>query len=96
MKLYVDRYGMPDVEDDDAFYYADLIGLKVMLEDGTLFGTVRDVLNYGAGDILEVTKTAGGVELFSFTEATVPHIDTEAGQLTLILPEYLGDQKDAD
>lgn len=56
-ELFVSRDKLPDVDDEDAFYYADLIGLKVVLQDdGSLFGKVVQVHDFGAGDMLEVQK----------------------------------------
>lgn len=52
----------------DAFYYYDLIGCKVFL-DNALFGEVINIVQAGAGDIL-VLKSTDGRELF------IPFIDS--------------------
>ena len=52
--LFADRDQLPSLPDDE-FYHADLIGLSVLDTGGTVLGTVRNVLNHGAGDLLEVT-----------------------------------------
>ena len=36
---------------EDEYYIADLQGLNVVLEDGTEFGTLRDVMETGANDV---------------------------------------------
>ena len=36
---------------EDEYYIADLQGLNVVLEDGTGFGTLRDVMETGANDV---------------------------------------------
>lgn len=84
--LYLPRERLPETDDPDEFYYADLIGLEVRLANGILFGAVRNVENFGAGDLLEVSLAAGGSEYFAFTRETVPHIDVAAGFLTLVPP----------
>jgi 16S rRNA processing protein RimM len=40
--------------DDDEYYWSDLIGLKVITEDGTLLGTVADIFETGSSDIYVV------------------------------------------
>jgi 16S rRNA processing protein RimM len=40
--------------DDDEYYWSDLIGLKVLTEDGTLLGTVEDIFETGSSDIYVV------------------------------------------
>ena len=54
LKLYVPRDRLPPVEDDDTFYHSDLIGLDAVTQDGAALGTVKAVLNFGAGDIIEI------------------------------------------
>ena len=63
----------------------DLTGLEAMLADGARFGKVRDVLNFGAGDILEIDTGAGETQLLPFTLAVVPQIDI-AGRRIVVAP----------
>jgi 16S rRNA processing protein RimM len=51
--LFATREQLPQAEDDE-FYYADLIGLAVFDTGGTELGTVKHVMDHGAGDLLEV------------------------------------------
>src|SRR6056297_1806246 len=53
-RLYVERDILPSLPDDE-FYHADLIGLTVVDTGGEVLGTVKAVLNHGAGDLLEIT-----------------------------------------
>lgn len=62
-------------EDEDEFLHADLIGMAVVDGDGQSYGTVLSVLNFGAGDILDVSRGQGGSIAIPFTKAAVPHID---------------------
>lgn len=39
----------------DSHYWIDIIGCEVFLEDGTLVGTVKDLVETGAHDVLRVT-----------------------------------------
>jgi 16S rRNA processing protein RimM len=83
--LYLPRAALPQTEDDE-FYVADLIGLDVVSADGAPLGSVRDVLNYGAGDILDVLRADGASMLVPFTKAAVPHVDMAARRVTVDPP----------
>lgn len=85
VRLYVERAALPEPEDAETFYHADLIGLRVEDAAGRLLGHVRAVENHGAGDVLEVDT--GGAEgggrslLLSFTRRVVPLVDLAGGRL---------------
>ena len=88
--LFLAREKLPALKDDDDFYHADLIGLKVLDAAGAVIGTVAGVHNFGAGDLLEVemgkdrpTQSA----FYPFTKSIVPQIDIAAGYLTLVPPK---------
>jgi 16S rRNA processing protein RimM len=88
-KLYISRARLPERETDE-WYHADLIGLAVVDRQGEPIGTVIAVLNFGAGDLIEIRPAAGGESLVvPFTDATVPEVDLVAGRLTLVPPEML-------
>jgi 16S rRNA processing protein RimM len=88
-RLYVPRTRLPAREEDE-WYHADLVGLAVIGKDGAALGTVIAVLNFGAGDLIEVRPAAGGESLIvPFTEETVPEVDIAAGRLMLVPPEIL-------
>jgi 16S rRNA processing protein RimM len=94
--LYIDRAKLPTPGDDE-FYHADLIGLAAVDADGTAFGTIDRVLDFGAGTILEV-RLAGQAktELVPFTRACVPTVDLAARRVTVIMPEVtLGEEEPA-
>ncbi len=88
-RLYVPRSRLPARQEDE-WYHADLVGLAVVGKDGAALGTVVAVLNFGAGDLIEVRPAAGGESIIvPFTEDTVPEVDIAAGRLTLVPPELL-------
>ncbi len=79
IELYVPRAALPRA-DEDEFYLADLIGLAVLDETRAPIGRIKDVLDFGGGDILEVAPEKGGETLlFPFTRDIVPEIDVEGG-----------------
>lgn len=87
-ELFVDRQMFP-ATDEDEFYYADLVGLVAKHPDGEPYGTVCAVHNFGAGDVLEIERPAGGRIMLPFNRETVPEVDLEAGFLLVDLPPGL-------
>ncbi len=43
--------------DKDEYFVVDLVGCKVMLDDGTELGTLTAIDNYGSADVFTVTGT---------------------------------------
>lgn len=97
-ELFIDRSQLPDDElEDDEFFIDDLIGITVFAADGAEFGTVADVPNFGAGDLVEV-KLVGSTktELFAFERAVFPEIDFEAGRMVIVPPAVIIAQPETD
>ncbi|WP_438955075.1 ribosome maturation factor RimM [Cognatiyoonia sp.] len=88
-KLYADRSQMPSLPDDE-YYYSDLIGLDVLDTGGKSLGTVKNVMDHGAGDLLEIlVPGAPDTVLLPFTQAAVPTVDLASGRLIADPPEGL-------
>jgi 16S rRNA processing protein RimM len=85
-KLYISRNALPEPADKDEFYQADLVGLTAKTPEGTIIGTVADLHNFGAGDILAI-DTGERELLVIFTKDTVPDVDIPAGTITVVLPK---------
>ncbi len=88
LRFCVDRARLPAPEDEDEYYHADLIGLAVYRVDGRPMGRVRAVLDYGAGDLLDI----GGGEIdmvVPFNKTAVPEIDVAAGRVVVDPPAGL-------
>lgn len=89
VRLFARRNQLPSLPDDE-YYHADLIGLTVLDTGGTTLGTVKAVLNHGAGDLLEIQ--APGLKdsvLLPFTQAVVPTVDLATGRIIADPPEGL-------
>ena len=87
LELYIPRERLPEIEEADTFYHADLIGLQAVTPDGENIGTVVAVHNFGASDVVEIKPTEGGEPLLiPFTNATVPEIDLDARRIVVIPP----------
>jgi len=89
LRLFTKRDHLPSLPDDE-YYYTDLIGLDVLDTGGTSLGQVKDVLNHGAGDLLEI----GGPDLkasvlLPFTLVSVPTVDLAARRIIVDPPDGL-------
>jgi 16S rRNA processing protein RimM len=87
-RLYLPREALPP-PDDEEYYHADLIGLDALLGDGTRLGRVQAVHDFGAGDCLEIVRSAGPPAMVPFTRAVVPVVDLENGRLVIDPPPGL-------
>lgn len=84
VKLYVPRERLPQTNEPDEFYHADLVGLAVVDRAGDRLGTIVAIHNFGAGDLIEVRPDAGGnTELLPFDNTTVPTVDVAAGRIVV-------------
>jgi 16S rRNA processing protein RimM len=85
--LFVPRDRLPAIKEADTYYFADLIGLSAVTEDGAVLGGVTAVHNFGAGDLIEIASSAGGEPLLlPFTETVVLKIDMALRKITVVLP----------
>jgi 16S rRNA processing protein RimM len=87
VELFVGREKLPKLKDNETYAH-DLMGLDVMLENGSKLGKLVGVPNYGAGDLLEVAIDGNSeTVLIPFTNAFVPQDDFTNGRITVFLPE---------
>lgn len=87
VEIYLPRERLPAIDEDDTWYYADLVGLAAVGPDGVALGTVAAVHNFGAGDVIEIAPVAGGKTLLlPFSEALVPEVNVKAGRVIVVVP----------
>ncbi|MDF2996759.1 MAG: rRNA processing protein RimM [Xanthobacteraceae bacterium] len=92
--LHVTREQLPPPDNEDDFYHADLIGLAAVSLDGTPFGRIVAVHNFGADDILEIAPTEKGKTLMlPFTKAVVPAVDVKGGTVTVDPAEWASEDE---
>ncbi|MFI2231307.1 ribosome maturation factor RimM [Nocardia testacea] len=90
--LLVDSDDLGPSEDPDEFYDHELEGLSVQLTDGTVVGTVTEVLHSAAGELLSVRAAADGREiLIPFVTAIVPTVSIADALIVVDPPEGLLD-----
>lgn len=85
-ELFVARAALPATAEEE-FYHADLIGLEAQDSEGRALGKVAAIHNYGAGDVVEITRPDGDSVLLAFTRETVPTIDIAGGRIVVAVPE---------
>ena len=83
--LYLARDILPE-PDEDEFYLADLIGLAVQDPAGAAIGRIKDVRNFGAGDLLEIAPETGPTWWLPFTKEAVPEVRIADGVVVAVRP----------
>lgn len=75
----------------DENFIVDLIGLRVVTEDGAEFGTLTDVIKTGANDVYEVRTKEGKDVLLPAIRECVLGVNLEEGTVTVHIMEGLLD-----
>ena len=81
-KLLVDREHAVRLRKDE-YFVADLIGTKVVSDEGTELGVMTDVIETGANDVYVVKNSEGEEILFPAIKDCVKEVDLENGVITL-------------
>lgn len=84
-----DELALPD--DPEEFHVHQLEGLRAELADGTVAGTVREVVHGPGGEILVLARQDAPDALVPFVRAIVPTVDLPGGRVVLTPPEGLLD-----
>jgi 16S rRNA processing protein RimM len=92
VELFARRDQLPPPSEEE-FYYDDLVGLEAVDAAGSALGRVVSLMNYGAGDVLEIAPAQGGETLLlPFTKRVAPRIDFEAGRIVIEPPREAEDE----
>ena len=75
-ELKIDRVNAVEL-DEGSYFIADLIGCTVCDENGNVLGIIKDILQYGAADVITAQKD-GKEFRFPFLKRIVEEIDTDA------------------
>ena len=76
--LFVTRENAVKLEADE-YFIADLIGLKVLLEDEQMFGVLEDVITTGANDVYVVKSKEHGQVMLPAIKECVLEVKPEEG-----------------
>jgi 16S rRNA processing protein RimM len=75
-KIFTLREYLPETNEDE-FYITDLIKLPILNKNHEAIGRVSNVVNYGAGNLIEVTYLNNKSEIIEFTKKNFPIIDRD-------------------
>ena len=67
----------------DTYYYKDLLGSKVYLNDGNLYGEVIEVSSNGKQDLLRIKLVNGKETLLVFVNAMIKEVDIKNKKIIL-------------
>ena len=84
-RLYVARDALPRPRRGEV-YVADLEGLQAFDTAGRALGRIARVLNWGAGDVLEIARPDAEPLLIPFAARMVPEVDLAAGRVVIDPP----------
>ena len=85
--LYVTRDMAVPLEENE-YYIADLIGMDVFLEDGSLFGRIKDVLETGANDVY-IVQTQEKEVLIPAIKDCILQVDVQSNKMVIHLMKGL-------
>lgn len=83
-------------EDPEEFYDHQLVGLDVVLADGTGVGEVAEILHLPYQDLLVVRRPSGAEVLVPFVTEIVPEIDLAEQRVVVTPPPGLIDPENAE
>ncbi|MGL9732605.1 MAG: ribosome maturation factor RimM [Wolbachia sp.] len=88
-KLYIKRYKLPQLNNENEFYQSDLIKMEVRLENNELYAYVESIHNFNSEDILEISVIGTKKNIMlSFTKEIFPHINIKERYIALNMPEF--------
>jgi len=77
--------------DEGEYYYHQIIGCRVITDEGEPLGTVSEILSPGANDVWIVERAEGKPVLLPVIDDVILNIDIENRQITVHLMEGLLD-----
>lgn len=89
-ELWIDREDGAELKEGE-YYIADIIGMKVISEDGTELGSIRDVLETGANDVYIVERSGKKDLLIPAIKECILDVNIEDNIMTIHLMDGLLD-----
>jgi 16S rRNA processing protein RimM len=94
-RLFVERARLPAPPPDE-FYHNDLLGLAAEEADGSAFGRIAALHDFGAGDLVELERPSGERVLLAFTRDVFPLVDVAAGRVVVAPPAEIDAEERTD
>ncbi len=87
-QISIPRAELPELEEDDDFYLADLVGMEVVTKSGKALGHVERFFTNGAHDIVVLKTSEGKEALYPFVmDDTVEAILPDHRQIRMDWPD---------
>lgn len=83
LDIFAERTEIAENLDEDEYLISDLIGMSVYSSDDEKIGTVEEVGNNNAGEILKIKDGAGNFHLIPFVKDIVPVVDLKNGMIVI-------------
>ncbi|WP_028782764.1 ribosome maturation factor RimM [Thalassobacillus devorans] len=80
--LQIREEQLSDLEEGE-FYFHEIIGCRVILEDGTELGKVKEILTPGANDVWVVEREGKPDALIPYIEDVVKKVDLEEERIVI-------------
>jgi 16S rRNA processing protein RimM len=86
-KIFSMRENLPIINDDE-YYVADLIGCKVINKEKKNLGKIIDIKNFGAGDLMEISKERNKIFFIPMNKDNLINIDLQ--KMIIVVDPILG------
>lgn len=86
--LYIAREHAVELKEDE-YFVADLVDMEVILEDGSHFGILTDVMKTGANDVYCIQTKQHGEVLIPAIKECIRKVDIDEKKMTIHLMEGL-------
>ena len=94
IELFISRTALPDDNEEDEFYVADLVGCDVFDHEDKAIGTIVAVPDFGAGPLLEIALTGtSATQLLEFSRANVPEVELAERKVRIVPPEEVSERE---
>nr|WP_263008556.1 ribosome maturation factor RimM [Anaplasma capra] len=88
-RLYIRKTSLPKLQEDE-FYSSELVGMDAKLEDGTVYGVISAVFNFGSCNVVELSTSNGKLVMVPFSKSVFPVVSVDRGIVTIVPPEVIG------
>lgn len=88
MPLMISREDAVELAEDE-YFMADILGMRVVTEDGNDFGILKDIMETGANDVYVVDTKEHGEVLIPAIKECILDVDTDERKMTIHLMDGL-------
>lgn len=86
VRIFVLRENFPQTKDSE-YYIVDLIGCVVLDKKNNMLGTIRDIKNFGAGDLIEINSPNKDFFYIPMNQENLVKVDYEK-KIVVVNPIY--------